>query len=152
MTKKTMKTIFFLLIAFMLTSAHSCQKEDLKPEEHQFIDLDEKSAQLVEADNAFGLELFQQIRRDNREENLMISPLRVSVALAMAYNGTEKDTKKEMEETLKLKGLTKEQINASYKKLITALQSLDEGVVVEMANAIFYAGGFSVKPGFLQVI
>jgi serine protease inhibitor len=146
-----MKTFFLLLIAFMLTSAHSCQKEDQKPEEYKFITLDEKSAQLVEADNAFGLELFQQIRNDSREENLMISPLSVSVALAMAYNGAEKDTRKEMEETLKLKGLTKEQINASYKKLITAMQSLDEDVVFEMANAIFYASGFSVKPNFLQV-
>jgi serine protease inhibitor len=146
-----MKTIISLLIAFFLTSFSSCQKDDEKPDGKKYIHLDEKSAQLVEADNAFGLELFKKIREESDKENLMISPLSVSVALAMAYNGAEGDTKTEMEETLKLNGLTTEQINASYQKLIDALQSLDEKVVFEIANAIFYAEGFSVKPDFLDI-
>jgi serine protease inhibitor len=146
-----MKTIILLLLAFALTSISSCQKNDLAPNENKVIKLDEKSAQLVEADNAFGLELFQKIREESDEENLMISPLSVSVALAMAYNGADGATKTEMENVLKLNGLTVEEINASYKMLIGALQSLDEEVVFEIANAIFYADGFSVKPDFLAV-
>jgi serine protease inhibitor len=146
-----MKTIILLLLAFALTSISSCQKNDLAPDENKVIKLDEKSAQLVEADNAFGLELFQKIREESDEENLMISPLSVSVALAMAYNGADGATKTEMENVLKLNGLTVEEINASYKMLIGALQSLDEEVVFEIANAIFYADGFSVKPDFLVV-
>lgn len=145
-----MKTIILLPLAFILTSISSCQKNDLEPDENKIINLDEKSAQLVEADNAFGIELFQTIRAESDEENLMVSPLSVSVALAMAYNGADGETKTEMEEVLKLKGLTKEQINTSYKMLIEALQSLDEEVVFEIANAIFYADGFSVKPDFLS--
>jgi serpin B len=35
--------------------------------------------------------------------------------------------------------------------LIKALQSLDEKVVFELANAIFYADGFTVKPDFLNI-
>ena len=146
-----MKTIILLSLAFALTSISSCQKNDPVPDENKIINLDEKSAQLVEADNAFGLELFQQIRENSDEENLMISPLSVSVALAMAYNGAGSETKSEMEKVLKLNGLTKEQINASYEKLISALQSLDEEVVFELANAIFYAEGFSVKQKFLDI-
>jgi serpin B len=38
-----------------------------------------------------------------------------------------------------LNGLTVDEINASYKMLINTLQSLDEEVVFEIANAIFYA-------------
>ncbi|HDR50932.1 MAG TPA: serpin family protein [Mariniphaga anaerophila] len=146
-----MKTIILLMLAFVLTSISSCQKNDPVPDENKIINLDEKSAQLVEADNAFGLELFQTIRAESEEENLMVSPLSVSVALAMAYNGAGSDTKSEMEKVLKLNGLTKEQINASYNKLISALQSLDDEVVFEIANAIFYADGFSVKPDFLSI-
>ena len=81
----------------------------------------------------------------------MISPLSISVAFAMAYNGADKDTKTEMEKAMKLNGLTTDQINSSYKMLIDALQSLDKAVVFEIANAIFYADGFSVKPDFLNV-
>ncbi|MBW6535391.1 MAG: serpin family protein [Mariniphaga sp.] len=146
-----MKTIFLILMIFFLGTVSSCQKNDLNPDENKFINLDEKSAQLIEADNAFGLELFQKIRKENDEENLMISPLSVSVALAMAYNGADGDTKTEMGNVLKLNGLTTEEINASYKMLIKALQSLDEEVVFELANAIFYADGFSVKQGFLDI-
>ena len=113
--------------------------------------MDEKSAQLIEADNAFGLEIFQKIRENSDEENLMISPLSISVALAMAYNGADADTKTEMETAMKLNGLSAEQINNSYKMLIDALQSLDDDVVFEIANAIFYADGFSVKSDFLNI-
>jgi serpin B len=146
-----MKTIIPMLLAFLLVSVNSCQKNDVEPEKQKFIQLDEKSAQLVEADNAFGLELFQKIREESDEENLMVSPLSVSVALAMAYNGAGGDTKKEMEETLKLNGLTPEQINASYQSLISVLQSLDKDVVFEVANAIFYADVFSIKQNFLDI-
>jgi len=120
-------------------------------DENNTIDLDEKSAQLIEADNEFGLEIFQKIRGISEEENIMISPLSISVAFAMAYNGADKETKTEMENAMKLNGLTTEQINNSYKMLIDALQSLDKDVVFEIANAIFYADGFSVKSDFLNI-
>lgn len=146
-----MKTIILLLLAFVLTSISSCQKNDVQPPENNIIDMDEKSAQLIEADNKFGLEMFQKVREDSDDENIMISPLSISVALAMAYNGADGDTKAEMEETMKLNGLTADEINASYKMLISALQSLDEDVVFEIANAIFYTDIMEVKPDFLNV-
>lgn len=145
-----MKPIILMLLAFVLTSISSCQKSDVTPGGNNNIDLDEKSAQLIEADNAFGLEMFQNVREESDKENIMISPLSISVALAMAYNGAEGETKTEMEEALKLNGLTTDEINASYKMLISALQSLDEDVIFEIANAIFYADIFNVKPGFLE--
>jgi serpin B len=134
-----------------MCTGYSCQQEEIPGDENKIIRLDTKSAQLIEADNAFGLEVFQKIRKESDEENLMISPLSISVALAMAYNGAANDTKTEMEKAMKLNGLTAEQINNSYQMLIDALQSLDEDVVFEIANAIFYADGFTVKPGFLDI-
>jgi len=146
-----MKTITLLLLAFILTSISSCQKDEVQPPENKTIDLDEKSAKLIEADNAFGLEMFQKVRENSDEENIMISPLSISVALGMAYNGADGDTKAEMEQAMKLNGLTTDEINASYKMLISALQSVDEDVVFEIANAIFYADIMEVKPRFLDV-
>jgi serine protease inhibitor len=145
-----MKTTI-LIIAISLCLFYSCQTEEIKNDENKTIELDEKSAQLIESDNEFGLEIFQKIRKESDSENIMISPLSISVAFAMAYNGADKDTKTEMEKAMKLNGLTTEQINSSYKMLINALQSLDEKVVFEIANAIFYADGFSVKPDFLNI-
>ena len=119
-----MKTLFTFISLFTFIAISSCQQDNINQDENKIIQLDEKSAQLVEADNAFGLEIFQKIRQESEEENIMISPLSISVALAMAYNGADGDTKTEMEKTLKLNGLTTEEINASYQMLISALQSL----------------------------
>ena len=146
-----MKTIFTTLLLLVFGTLFSCQQENIVEDENKTINLDEKSALLIEADNAFGLEIFQKARKISKEENIMISPLSISVAFAMAYNGADKDTKTEMEKAMKLNGLTTEQINNSYKMLINALQSLDKDVVFEIANAIFYADGFSVKPDFLNI-
>lgn len=146
-----MKTFLSFITLALFLSGASCQKETNSQVEKKMIDLDEKSAALIEADNDFGLELFQKVRENSREENIMISPLSISVALAMAYNGADGNTKTEMEKTLRLNGLTPQEINASYQMLIGALQSLDQKVVFELANAIFYAQGFSVKPDFLKV-
>lgn len=146
-----MKKFITLIILTAFTIICSCQQDNSIPDENRIIDLDAKSAQLIEADNAFGFEIFQKIRQESDKENIMISPLSISVALAMAYNGADGDTKTEMENALKLNGLTTEEINASYQMLIGALQSLDQDVIFEIANAIFYANGFDVKNGFLDV-
>lgn len=145
-----MKTIFTGILLCALCVFTSCQKDEI-PSNNPKIDLDEKSAQLIEADNQFGLEIFRKIRNSSEEENIMVSPLSISVALAMAYNGADGDTKSEMEEAMKLNGLTTEQINNSYKMLIGALQSLDKEVIFEIANAIFYADFFQVKSDFLKI-
>lgn len=146
-----MKFTFFILSIVLLIGFASCNTLNTQPNENKKIDLDSKSAQLVEANNAFGLELFQKIRQNSTEDNIMVSPLSVSLALGMAYNGANGDTKTEMEEAMKLNGLTSEQINTSYKMLVAALQSLDDDVVFEIANAIFYKNGFSVKQNFLDL-
>ena len=146
-----MKTLFTIIIAFTFCAFCSCKSDDLNKDENKNFKLDEKSAQLIEADNEFGLEIFQKIRKESDKENIMISPLSISVAFAMAYNGADTDTKTEMEKAMKLNGLTTDQINNSYKMLIKGLQSLDKDVVFDIANAIFYADGFSVKPDFLNI-
>ncbi|NQU51073.1 MAG: serpin family protein [Bacteroidetes bacterium] len=145
-----MKTLGTLFFAFFLVSVCSCQQDNIETNEISTIELDEKSAQLVEADNTFGLEIFRKIRTESDKENIMISPLSISVALAMTYNGADGETKTEMETVLNLNGLTADDINASYKMLIGALQSLDKDVALKIANAIYYSDNFSVKSDFIS--
>ncbi len=140
-----------LLTSVILFGSTSCHKNSLGSVNSKANTMEKKSAQLIDADNAFGFELFKNIRNTGSEENLLISPFSVSVALAMTYNGANGETKSEMEEVMQLNGLTPEQINSSYQKLISEMQSLDKEVVFKIANAIYYDNRFSVKPGFLSV-
>ena len=145
-----MKNKFTFLIAFLIFGLNSCQQNDIQ-NDNTLIKADEKSEQLINANNDFGLDLFREVRSESDKENIMISPLSISVALAMTYNGAEGETKHEMEETLRVSGLTPEDINASYFTLIKALQLVDEDVVFEIANAIYFADFFHVKDDFLEI-
>lgn len=110
----------------------------------------EKSAKIIAADNQFGFELFQKVNASLAEpKNTMISPLSVSLALAMVYNGTDGNTKKQMEEMLHKANLTADDINQSYKDLVAGLASHDPKVELSIANAIFYRNTFPVKSSFI---
>jgi len=139
--------ISILIVLFALTS---CQKtENGLPE---IPNLPEKSAQLISADNAFGFDLFSRAASLAEEnKNTTVSPLSVSLALAMTYNGALGETKTEMEKAMNLSGLTTEQINNSHKALVAALQSSDPDVILEIANAIYYHQAFTVLPDFISV-
>lgn len=145
--------IFSIVVSlFFFSSCDSNDDDDGQVKTRNFIQLNEKAQKLVLADNTFGLDLFQRIYAQETElDNLMVSPLSVSLALAMTYNGANNETQTAMEETLKLSGLTTEEINESYQTLIEALKSVDEKVLLEIANAIFYREGFSVEDSFISV-
>lgn len=144
-----MKSILFLLLlTFLIPSG--C---DLPGDSHgEELNVSEKTARLLEAGNVFGLELFRQVYTSETEnENIMISPLSVSLALAMTYNGARGETRAAMEKTLKVYGLTAEEINTSYRDLVNALKSLDKKVLLEIANAIYYSRNFDVERDFIAV-
>lgn len=110
----------------------------------------EKSATIVAADNQFGFELFNKINASMDEpKNTMISPMSVSLALAMLYNGAEGQTKEQMQQMLRKAGLTPDDLNQSYKDLVAALVSHDPKVALSIANAIYYRNTFSVKNSFI---
>lgn len=109
------------------------------------------SVRLVEADNSFGIKLFREISRGQADENICISPLSVSLALGMTYNGADGTTKEAMEETLELSGMTFEEINEAYKELIDALTVLDPEVIFTIANSIWYRNTFTFKQEFIDL-
>lgn len=145
-----MKTLSVFLITVFLVAFSSCLDVETDPQGPQTINLDEKSTQLIEAENDFGFELFKKVYESETEyENIMVSPLSVSLALAMTYNGAEGDTKTAMEKTLKVYGLSTDDINQSYQHLVAALRSLDPKVLLEIANAIFYRDDLVVEDDFV---
>ncbi|HKJ43127.1 MAG TPA: serpin family protein [Sunxiuqinia sp.] len=146
---ETMAPVFSLL--FSVCTLNSCSKNDNQIDGGGTeIPMDLKSDQLVAADNQFGLEMVKQVNAELEEgKNLMISPMSISLALAMAYNGAEGDTKTQMEEMLHKAGMSADQINQTYQGLVKALSSHDPKVQLSIANAIFYNQSFSIKPDFI---
>ncbi len=144
-------TKLLILVLVFLPALQACE-ENSDNQEPTTLELTPKSKMLIEADNAFGLELFRAVvGSEDETTNIMVSPLSVSLALAMTYNGADSTTREAMEETLHLSGLTLEEINNSYKNLINAMISLDPKVTLDIANSIWYRDDFYVESDFLDV-
>jgi len=144
-----MKTKLVLILLTVLLFA-GCNLPGNTPDEE--LDVTEKTARLIDAENQFGFELYRHVFASETEyENIMVSPLSVSLALAMTYNGANGETKTAMKKTLKVYGLTPDDINTSYLDLVKALKSLDPKVLLEIANAIFYRDDFQVENEFVTI-
>jgi serine protease inhibitor len=141
------KSVLILLTVFLFAG---CNLPGNTSDEE--LNVTEKTVRLIEAENIFGFELYQNVFTSETEyENIMVSPLSVSLALAMTYNGANGETKTAMEKTLKVYGLTPEDINTSYRDLVNSLKSLDPKVLLEIANAIFYRDDFQVENEFVSI-
>lgn len=142
-----MKRFFALLyLTFALFACNQTKDDpvvsDLTP--------NEKEAKIIAADNQFGFELFKKVNASqDQQKNTMISPLSVSLALAMVYNGTDGNTKTQMEQMLHKANMTADDINQSYKDLVTSLISHDPKVELSISNAIYYRNSFSIKNNFI---
>jgi serine protease inhibitor len=137
---------FFAILILIL----ACNDKPVDPVVSD-LTLTQKSAKIIAADNQFGFELFQKVNASvNEPKNRMISPLSVSLALAMLYNGAEGNTKRQMEEILHKSNLSAEDINQSYKLMVEGLSSHDPKVELSISNAIFYRNTFAVKPDFIS--
>jgi serine protease inhibitor len=106
---------------------------------------------LVESDNKFGIKLFRKIIEEEKDKNVFISPLSVSVALGMTHNGANGETQEAMQKTLELSGLTVQEVNESYKSLIELLTGLDPKVRFQIANSIWYRQELSFEKEFIDL-
>ncbi len=113
-------------------------------------ELTEAERKLIDADRVFSYELFRNTVAHDDEENLMISPLSVSMALAMTLNGARKQTFEEMRNTLHLQGLELEEINEAFESLTDLLVTADPLVRMKIANSIWHDALLPVEEDFLQ--
>lgn len=144
-----MKKLLLLLLPAFLFSA--CEQADVKLKEAEPIPLKAGMEKRIQQDNEFALDLFRKTIASTDEKNVFISPLSVSIALGMAWNGADTETKSEMATALKMSGMTVDQINEYYQIMQTALPDVDPSTRLNIANSLWYRQGFALKSDYLQV-
>ena len=103
------KIIKYILVLFIFIGFFQCTNNPFTP---NIRELTSAEKGLVEADNSFGLKLFKEVVfEEEPDTNILISPLSVSMALGMTYNGADGSTEEAMRTTLELSDLTLEEIN-----------------------------------------
>ena len=115
-------------------------------------DLTEQETSLLNSANKFGLNLFREIAdRTPATENIFVSPLSVSYALGLCYNGAEGDTREAIASTLQMAGLSLEEMNQAYHDLTQILIQADPLVDFRVANSFWSRQGKAIQPGFIDL-
>ncbi len=147
----------YLIIAGMLMGT-SCDKNATDIDQNNGpdpikIELRSNEKAMLASDQEFAFEFFSKVFAEEakkEDQNFMVSPFSLSMALAMTWNGTAGETKKDMQQTLKMKGDTDDDINGYYKKLKEALLKTDPKTKLSIENAIFTNEQIAIKPKFIE--
>ncbi|WP_157336794.1 serpin family protein [Paenibacillus lutrae] len=143
-----------LTAGFVVLSLLSSCSLSAKPSQISIQDRQETASNLdtkvVKAANGFGLQIHKQLALQDPDVNIFLSPLSISMALGMAYNGSSGTTKEQMASALGWKGMSDEEINRGNQTLNTLLQKSGKGVEVHMANSMWLRKDFSFNKKFLD--
>lgn len=138
-TKIKFSTICTIISLFIITvSLFSQQVDPMIPD-------------LVAANSRFGFKLFNEIYNQNSNNNIFFSPLSISLALTMIYNGAAGETERAMAKTLELQGMSLEQINRANHKLLNTLLNLDKNVQLNLANSLWANKHVTFKEKFMRI-
>ncbi len=105
---------------------------------------------VASANSRFGFKLLHDLRERDPGGNIFISPLSISIALTMTYNGAVGETERAMAEVLEIDALDLPTINYSNKALRNSLENPDPKVEISIANSIWSRQGVEFNPDFLE--
>ncbi|MFN2304725.1 MAG: serpin family protein [Anaerolineales bacterium] len=132
-------------------------KSDLARETAPEVDPDVINA-LAEDNAAFALAFYNQVQAQH--DNLIFSPLSLSLALSMAMAGAEGDTQRAMMDTLQF-SMPEEEVHPAFNALLLAIEAsqgnADEseqegGFQLSIANSIWGQAGYDFKATFLDIL
>lgn len=112
-------------------------------------DVSSISEYVVDGSSKFAFDIFKAINNEDASENIFISPLSISTALTMTYNGAKGDTKADMEKVLGYTGIDSALVNQSYKNLISHLKNIDKNISLNIANSIWIKEGEQLNKEFV---
>lgn len=146
------------LLTILLFASSSCDKNEKLPDNGELpdpieISLRGEEVEMLEADQQFAFDFFTRVydaEKIGQDRNFMISPLSLSMALAMTRNGAAGETEAAMTETLKLTPFNDEEaINSYYSRLREALLATDPSTKLSIANSIWTNKHIVIKPAFV---
>lgn len=135
-------------MAALLLIGAGCKKTDISKPDAEV--LNAFDADMVEKSNDFGFNLYKNLALKN--ENMMISPVSVSLAMEMAYNGAAGATREAMAKALNIQGIDVEQLNKNNRALIYFLTTAAPEVNLNIANSIWMVEDFKFSEVFLETV
>ncbi|MDR2119729.1 MAG: serpin family protein [Tannerella sp.] len=151
---KTTTVFTYIIAALCLASCASevTTQSPLEPggpaKPRQYISLTAGEQAVLSGNNAFAFNLLRTAAADAAHDNLLLSPLSLSLALAMLDNGADGETHDELRTALGFGQASREDINGYFGKITTALREADNYAAFENANSIWIAQNLPVYESF----
>ena len=111
---------------------------------------DSSFSNVASANTTFGFKLLTDLQKRQPDTNIMISPLSISIALTMTYNGAAGETQRAMANVLEIESLGINTVNRSNAALRNSLENTDPEVEIAIANSIWSRQGVEFNPSFLN--
>ena len=146
-----MKKSFFIATALMLiVTLAGCSVAPSGEAAHEY-DEDKVSEEFTEGNNEFAWNIMKALNEEDKEGNVFISPISISTALSMTYQGARGETREEMGEVLGYAGTEDEILQESYEEFLKYLVAMDPDIELNIANSIWYREGEAIEEEFLTV-
>lgn len=141
------KRVFGLTIALAFIVAVS----DYLPAKPRPFTMSPEVQSVVEANNAFAIDLYQELR--NNQGNLFLSPYSISSALAMTYSGADGPTRSEMARVLHFDSI-QTNIPAAFQKLNNRIHQVQRWNRISLmtSNSLWCQQSYPFAANFLELI
>ena len=105
---------------------------------------------LSEAQAELGFAVFQQLRERQGGENVLLSPLSLSMALALLQGGAGGETQREIDQMLGVSGGAAGELDRLYEDLLQSWEGLSGEVELAIANSIWSRQGSPLAAEFIR--
>ncbi len=114
-----------------------------------------EESNVIKSNNDFAWNLFAKLNEGEANQNVVASPLSVSIALTMLANATTTDSevRTEILNTLGYSDFELSDVNSAVMKLAEGIDRLDKDVVLALANSVWVNNqAIEVNPDFVALL
>ncbi|NOR45936.1 MAG: hypothetical protein GQ534_10155 [Candidatus Delongbacteria bacterium] len=150
-----MKRLFVLLV--VLSMFFGCSQQPTASNSNEVLPSSENVLldavnDLGTANQRFAFNIYKEIiNASETSENIVMSPLSISIVLSMLSNGADGNTKVQIKSALELSNLTDKEINSGFLEFINSTNSPDQSITLELANSIWTDDDFIPKEEFINI-
>ena len=144
------KSVLLGIIIILVFALIGCSMLPTGDAAHEY-DPDKVSEQFIEGNNRFAWDILRELNHEDEGENVFISPISISTALSMTYQGAQGNTKDEMGKVLGYGDMDDETLRESYREFLKYLVAMDPEIDLNIANSIWYREGEAIEEEFLEV-
>lgn len=148
--KKLLFVVWSVFLVALLTACGNSTSAIGLDSKKSGYNLEEIDQGVRDGNQTFAFDIFKKLNEEDLGESIFISPLSISQALTMAYNGAETTTKDSMEEALRLEGLDRAVINESFRNLTNYLEQADKKINLNIGNSIWIRDGEEIGKEFIK--